>query len=157
MMSRTSRWLKWVGAGAVVLAVAPIAYADDARHTGSPASGAVAPHGSASTGTARAAGCGRGAADFAGAYLVAGASEEAADFHADGTVSVSAFGRPAAAGTWHADGDVLTWTAGAATYTARPGAVACADPAHPAQVSTFTAVAADGSADGSDSLTLQRF
>jgi hypothetical protein len=160
MMTRTSRWLKWAGAATVLLAAAPIAYADAARHTGSPSSGAVAP--SPDTASARAAGCAADAADFAGAYLVAGASGPGGpagltggevDLHADGSVSVFSFGRAAATGAWHADGGALTWTVDGVSYASRPGLVACADQDHAGLVTGFTAHVADGT----DSLTLQRF
>ncbi len=75
------------------------------------------------------------------------------DLRADGSVSVFSFGRTAATGAWHADGGAITWTAGGVSYVARPGLVQCADQAHAARVTGFTADAADGS----DSLTLQRF
>ncbi|MBR7836519.1 hypothetical protein KDL01_24790 [Actinospica durhamensis] len=157
MMTRTSRWLKWAGAATVLLAAAPIAYADAARHTGSPSSGAVSP--GPDSASARAAGCAADADDFAGAYLVAeatgpaGLTGEELDLHADGSVSVFSFGRAAATGAWHADGGALTWTVDGVSYASRPGLVACADQAHAGQVTGFTAAAADGS----DSLTLQRF
>jgi len=47
MMSRASRMLKWVGAGAVLLAAAPIAYADEPSAAASSHAKRVSVHGAA--------------------------------------------------------------------------------------------------------------
>jgi len=189
MMTRASRLLKWIGAGSVVLAVAPIAYTDAARHTATPSSGAIAPESTsprtspstapdtspdATTGTAtdstpggapESARCESGSADFAGTYTVAGRSDVAIDFHADGGVSELYLGARAATGTWHATGDAIVWTAGGVTYTSVPHTATCADPSHAARVTSLTATpsadplgatGATGSL-GADPLTLERF
>jgi hypothetical protein len=158
MMTRASRLLKWIGAGTVLLAAAPIAYADDARHTGSPAADATARHsspGAGSSGPLGSGGCGAAPADFVGAFAVTGRPAEPADlpgqtldFRADGTMSVLSSRALAATGTWHASGGGLVWTVGGVTYESLTGTAACADQVHTARVTAFAA---------SDSLTLQRF
>lgn len=169
MMTRASRMLKWIGAGTVVLAVAPIAYTDAARHTATPSSGAIAPSStspsttpSSSPGSAR---CSGESADFAGIYNVAGREGVAIDFNADGSVSELYLGAPAATGTWHANGDEIVWTAGGVTYTSVAHSAACADTAHASHVTSVTATPTNGSLGatgstgslGADPLTLERF
>lgn len=168
MMTRASRLLKWIGAGTVVLAVAPIAYADAARHTATPSSGASAPRSTSPSttpgGMPDSAHCDGGTAEFAGSYTVAGRDDVAFAFQADGSVSESYLGAPAATGTWQADGDRIVWTAGGVTYTSVAHGASCADPAHTSRVTSVTATPTGGSAGGtgaaaslgSDPLTLQR-
>jgi hypothetical protein len=169
MMTRASRLLKWIGAGTVILAVAPIAYADAARHTAAPSSGAIAPSSTSPSttpgsepGSPR---CEGGSADFAGTYDIAGQDDVAVDFRADGTVSELFLGAPAATGSWHADGDGIVWTAGGVTYTSVAHSAVCADPTHASHVTSVTATPTNGSAGvmgsarslGPDPLTLERF
>ncbi|WP_034269654.1 hypothetical protein [Actinospica robiniae] len=168
MMTRASRLLKWIGAGTVVLAVAPIAYADAARHTATPSSGAIAPSSTSPSTTPGAmpgsAHCDGGTPDFAGTYTVAGRDDVAFDFEADGRVSELYLGAPAATGAWQASGDEIVWTAGGVTYTSQAHSAACTDPAHTSRVTSVAATPAGGSAEatgsagslGSDPLTLQR-
>lgn len=176
MMTRASRLLKWIGAGTVVLAVAPIAYADAARHTATPSSGAfstssTAPRstspGSTPGGTLDSTHCDAGLVDFAGGYTVVGRDGVAVDLRADGGVSEFYLGAPAATGTWWVNGDELVWTAGGVTYTSVSHSAACADPAHASRITSVTVTPSGGTAGatgtagttgslGSDPLTLQR-
>jgi hypothetical protein len=146
MMTRASRLLKWVGAGAVLLAAAPIAYADGTGHIGSLHSSHAGEPGDAS------ARCGGALQDFAGAYTAAGAAGTRWDFRADGTMSALYFGRPALSGTWRADGGRIVWNVDGHAYTSAPGTAVCADPADGSRVTSVTAA----SADGSDTVTLRR-
>src|SRR6185312_2631783 len=169
MMPRASRLLKWIGAGSVVLAVAPIAYADAARHSADPPSGAIAPSSTSprttTSSTPGSTGCEGGSTDFVGIYNVTGRDDVSIDFNADGSVSELYLGAPAATGTWHANGDEIVWTAGGVTYTSVAHSAACADAAHTTRVTSVTATPTNGSlgASGStgslgpDPLTLERF
>jgi hypothetical protein len=143
MMSRASRMLKWVGAVTVLLAAAPIAYADSAPASEPPSN----PPAQAS------AWCGGGPEDYAGDYLVAGLADAAYHFDPSSMRVLQLYlGAPPAPGTWQAGGGTISWTVGGVTYTSVPGSSACADPSAASTVTEFTAA----TADGSDTVTLQR-
>ena len=145
-MSRAARVLKWTVAVTVLLAAAPIAYAE-------PVPSSTRLH--AQDDSAR---CGGEPADFAGLYTVADSTDQQYAFDAGTmTVRLSYFGTPAATGTWQAGGGEIQWTVGGVTYDARPAGVVCADPAaasrqrnQPPRSITAT------STDGSDTLVLNR-
>lgn len=140
-MSRAARVLKWTVAGTVLLAAAPIAYAE-------PVPSSTRLHAQDDP-----AWCGAEPADFAGLYTVADSADQAYFFDAATmTVRVASSGAQAAVGTWRAGGGGLLWTVGGVTYDARPGGVLCADPSAASPVTSVTA----SSADGSDTLTLNR-
>lgn len=139
MMSRASRMLKWVGAVTVLLAAAPIAYAEPVPATPS--------------GPASSAWCGGGPDDFAGIYTVAGLTDARYRFDlAAMRVTQMYIGESVAPGTWAAGGGDISWHVDGLTYASKPGATDCADPGSASRVTAFTA----GTADGADTLTLQR-
>ena len=140
-MSRSSRLLKWMVSATVLLAAAPIAYAD-----GSSKSGANPPD-------QRAAVCGGGPADFAGTYTVAGLMDMAYNFNPD-TMMVTPlyFGMPGGTGNWQVDAGQISWTTNGLVYTSTPSTVVCTSSASADRVTKFTATASDGS----DTVTLQR-
>lgn len=139
MMSRASRMLKWVGAVTVLLAAAPIAYAEPAP---------AAPSGPGSS-----AWCGAGPGDFAGTYTVAGLTDARYRFDlAAMRVTRMYIGEPVAPGTWAAGGGEISWHVDGLTYASKPGAADCADPDAASRVTAFTA----GTSDGADTLTLRR-
>lgn len=145
MMSRKSRVLKWVGAGAVVLIAAPIAYAH--AHPGS-----TPPH-EQSGPPQQSAWCGGDPIDFAGMFTVAGADD--VDYNFDATtllLTAMYLGRPVSAGSWQAGGGQITWGMADRSFLSAPGSATCSSVAHPAQVSSFTAI----SVDGRDTVTLRR-
>jgi hypothetical protein len=142
MLSRASRMLKWVGAGTVLLAAAPIAYA-----------GSAAPAPESNQPRLASAWCGGGPEDYAGTYLVAGLTDAAYRFDLPSMrVTQLYLGVPTPPGTWQAGGGMISWTVGGVTYTSAAGATACADPSSASTVTAFTAA----TADGSDTVTLQR-
>lgn len=141
MMSRSSRLLKWMVSATVLLAAAPIAYADGAAKSGT------------SPPDQRSALCGGGPADFAGTYIVAGLTEAAYNFDlATMKVTPLYFGMPALTGVWEADGGQIGWTINGLVYSSKPGTVTCSITAAAGQVTQFTATATDGS----DTVTLLR-
>jgi hypothetical protein len=141
MMSRTARVLKWTVAVTVLLAAAPIAYAEPV-----PSSTPAQAQGTS-------AGCGAAAADFAGAYGVVNSSDQEYDFNtATMTVGLSYFGQAAASGTWRAGGGAFGFTVGGVTYAAKPAGAVCGDPAAAGRVTSLVVT----SADGSGTLTLSR-
>lgn len=154
MMSRASRMLKWVGAGTVLLAAAPIAYAEPVASSPLPHAEHARPaqHAQHSE-PAHSASCGDGPAAYAGVYTAAGPTRAAFRF---GLISMQVtrldFGMPTWPGTWQAGGGTITWNVAGLTYTAKPGTAECADPSSADTVTAFTATAADGS----DALTLLR-
>ena len=140
-MSRAARVLKWTVAATVLLAAAPIAYAEPV------------PSSTRALAQDDPARCGGEPADLAGAYTAANSTGQAYAFDAATmTVSLSYFGAQAATGTWQAAGGEIRWTVGGVTYEARPGGVVCADPAAASRVTSVTAT----SVDGSDTLVLNR-
>jgi len=134
-MSRASRMLKWPVAATVLLAAAPIAYAE-------PSTASTRP--SAPADSAR---CGGGSRDFAGSYTIAGPADTGYGFDAATmTLYRSATSTaPDAAGTWHAGDGAVQWSVDGKTYAAEPADVMCTDPAAAGQVTSFTATATDGS------------
>ena len=154
MMSRASRMLKWVGAGTVLLAAAPIAYAE-------PVASSPLPHAQHSQPArhaqhsehAHSASCGDAPADYAGVYTVAGPTSAAFSFDlTSAQVTQPYFGMPTWPGTWQAGDGTITWNVEGLTYTSKPGTATCADPFSADTVTAFTAT----TADGSDTLTLLR-
>ena len=136
-MSRASRMLKWPVAATVLLAAAPIAYADPSTASTRPSA------------PADAARCGARPADFAGSYTVAGPADTGYGFDA-ATMTLHRSAAPAgpgagAAGTWRAGDGAVRWSVGATAYAAGPADVTCSNPAAAARVTSFTATAADGS------------
>lgn len=137
-MSRASRMLKWPVAATVLLTAAPIAYAE-------PSTASTRP--SAPADSAR---CGGRSGDFAGSYAVAGLANTGYRFDAATTaLSRSTGAGPGSGadtdGTWQAGDGTIHWSADGTTYTAGPADVMCTNPAAAAQVTSFTASAADGS------------
>ena len=130
-MTRASRVLKWIGAGAVLLGAAPIAYADGSSTT--------PPH-------PRSARCGGEPADFAAAFRIVQAPDWALAFDAATMrVTASDLGRVRAEGTWQAAGDgALSWQFDGITFHAAAADVGCAGAAEPAGATDLTVHASTG-------------
>ncbi|HEX4789669.1 MAG TPA: hypothetical protein VH372_14465 [Actinospica sp.] len=149
MMSRASRTLKWVGAGTVLLAAAPIAYAVSYpapdRDPESPAHSAAR--------------CGGGPEDYAGTYVSTGPTHATYRFDLTAMlVTTQPFsgqaepGTPLAPGTWQAGDGAIDWSVGGVAYASKPGSTACTDLSSASTVTAFTA----DSPDGADTLTFHR-
>lgn len=140
-MSRASRMLKWPVAATVLLTAAPIAYAEPSTASTRPSAPADSER------------CGGRFGDFAGSFTVAGLADTGYRFDAGtmalirsaGSASGTAAAGAGAGGVWQAGGGEIRWSVDGTTYAAGSAHVMCADAAAPAQVTSFTATAADGS------------
>jgi hypothetical protein len=143
MMTRASRVLKWIGAGAVLLGAAPIAYADTTPSPPPPEQ--------------QSAWCGGDPADWAGLYTIQ-QQDAQANFTVNGdslTLTVDYMGTPAGGGTWQAGGGETVFSFNGSSYLSSPDSVVCDNPNDPSKVTSFSATTSPSS-PYPDTVTLQR-